>query len=390
MPGTLGRHLFIYFLNLLIYFLMSYILSVGTALPEHVVVQDEAAEFALRHFGGRLAKHSQLMSIFPNTHIQKRHFVRPLDWFATHEHSLKERNDIYVQSAEYLSLQAAQCALDRAGLTSQDVDYVVFVSTTGFATPSIDARLISKLGMRPTTKRTPVWGLGCAGGVAGLARAAEFTCAFPDKIALIVAVETCSITFQFSDFTKKNFVATSLFADGAAAAVVSGESISPPSTLHFPLRFLGSHSNLFPNSENVMGWDVVDTGLSVIFAPEIPARIARDMRPVVADFLQEHSLAACDLNHYVMHPGGARVIEAYREAFGLYNGELKHAEDVLRDCGNMSSPTVLFVLERVMRANAIKPGEYALMGALGPGFSSEMALLTTPGLPKREKVVLAI
>jgi alkylresorcinol/alkylpyrone synthase len=364
---------------------VSYILSVGTALPEHQVSQAEAAEFSLRHFNGRLARHSQLMSIFPNTRIEKRHFVRPLPWFAVEQHSLKERNDIYIASAEALSIEAARIALERANVSPEQVDFVVFVSTTGMATPSIDARLIAKLGMRPTTKRAPVWGLGCAGGVAGLARAAEFVRAFPDKIALLVAVETCSITFQFGDFTKKNFVATSLFADGAAAVVVSGEqsavgrSVTANGSLPTThLAFLGSHSMLFPNSEHVMGWDVVDTGLSVIFAPEIPARIARDMQPVVADFLGEHGVSPLALDHYVLHPGGARVLEAYQEAFGLQNGELKHAVSVLRDCGNMSSPTVLFVLERVLHGGHgrhVRPGELVLMGALGPGFSSELALL---------------
>jgi alkylresorcinol/alkylpyrone synthase len=366
---------------------MSYILSVGTAVPEHEVLQAEAAAFALRHFNGKLARHSQLMGIFANTQIDKRHFARPLSWFSEPDHSFRERNDIYLHTAEALSVQAAEQAIQRAGLVAQDIDYIVFVSTTGLATPSIDAKLIAKLGMKPTTKRAPIWGLGCAGGVAGLARAAEYTQADPNAIALLVCVETCSITFQFHDFTKKNFVATALFADGAAAAVVAGEkrmgngewgmgnAVASFAMLHSPLKFVGSHSHLFPDSENVMGWDVVDTGLSVIFAPEIPARIARDMQPVVADFMSQHCIAPGDLAHFVMHPGGARVIEAYGEAFGLQNGELRHTAGVLRAFGNMSSPTVLFVLERAMREGRIKPDDWVLMGALGPGFSSELALL---------------
>jgi alkylresorcinol/alkylpyrone synthase len=366
---------------------MSYILSVGTALPEHEVTQEEAAAFSLRHFSGRLAKHGQLMSIFPNTRIERRHFVRPLAWFSSDAHTLKERNDIYVVSAEALSTEAAGIALDRAGVEPDEIDFVVMVSTTGMATPSLDARLIGRLGMRANTKRVPVWGLGCAGGVAGLARAAEFVRAYPDRTALLVAVETCSITFQFGDFSKKNFVATSLFADGAAAAVVAGERAALARAAGAssnggradgpaaPLEVLGSHSMLFPNSAHVMGWDVVDTGLSVVFAPEIPARIARDMQPVVAELLDEHGIAPRELAHYVLHPGGARVLDAYQEAFGLGDEDLRTASDVLRDCGNMSSPTVLFVLERAMYRQAIRPGEYVLMGALGPGFSSELALL---------------
>ncbi len=356
---------------------MSYVLAVGTALPPYEVSQDEAATFALRHFEGRLDRHSQLMSIFTNARIAKRHFVAPLEWFSVPHHSLKERNDLYICSAEALGLAAARQALDNANISPHEVDFIVFVSTTGLATPSMDARLIAKLGMRATTKRLPVWGLGCAGGVAGLARAAEFVYAFPDKLALLVSVETCSITFQFHDFSKKNFVATAIFADGAAAAIVGGaewvrRNGSAGGTM---LQYVASHSHIFPNSEHVMGWDVVDTGLSVVFAPEIPARIARDMRPVVGDFLDECRLGLGDLSHYVLHPGGARVIEAYREAFELSEIALQSSSEVLRECGNMSSPTVLFVLQRALQANSIEPGQYALVGALGPGFSSELVLL---------------
>lgn len=323
----------------------------------------------MRHFGERLAKHRQLLSIFPNTRIAKRHFVVPLSWFETPQHSLKERNDLYVRTAEALSLAAAREALARAQVMPEEVDFVVFVSTTGLATPSLDARLIECLGMRRTTRRVPVWGLGCAGGVAGLARAAEFTAAYSGSTALVVAVETSSLTFQFHDYSKKNFVASALFADGAAAAVIS----SNPAR-RGRLRYIGSHSMLFPNSAHVMGWDVVDTGFSVVFAPEIPARIARDLKPVVSACLAEHRQPSDAVRYYALHPGGARVLEAYAEALDLTDEDLRAARDVLREHGNMSSPTVLFVLERLLREPALEPGALMLMGALGPGFSAELAL----------------
>jgi len=352
---------------------VSYILSVGTSLPEHLVTQQQAAQFALSHFNGRLAHHTQLMAIFENARIAKRHFVVPLAWFSIPHHSLKQRNDRYIASAEALGCAAAQQAFHRAAVSPGDVDFVIFVSTTGLATPSIDARLITKLGMRQTVKRLPIWGLGCAGGVAGLARAAEFVRACPDALALLVAVETCSITFQFHDYSKKNLVAAAIFADGAAAVLVGGERWAQRCA-HVPIRCVSAYSHLFPNSEHVMGWDVLDTGLSVVFAPEIPARIARDMRPIVTSFLAAHRLSLADVTHYVLHPGGARVIEAYAEAFGIDDNALCHTSDVLQACGNMSSPTALFVLERVMQSE-VQPGQYMLMGALGPGFSAELALL---------------
>lgn len=364
---------------------MSHILSVGTALPQFVVSQRDVAEFSRQHFGGKLAHHDQLMGVFTNARIEARHFVAPLSWFAEPHHGIKERNDLHVSSAHALSCAAASQALERAGLSPADVDYVVLVCTTGMATPSLDALLIDGLGMGRHTKRAPVWGLGCAGGVAGLARAAEFTQAYPDRVALLVAVETCSTTFQFGDYSKKNFVATSLFADGAAAAVVAGEARvagitarrtaegqRPPT-----LRFIGSYSTLFSDSRHVMGWDVVDTGLSVIFAPEIPARVARDMRPEIEQLMAQHALTPANARHFVLHPGGARVLDAYVEGIGLQDDDLKYSWQVLRDCGNMSSPTVLFVLERLLAdpGHAMKSGDYVIMGALGPGFSSELALL---------------
>jgi alkylresorcinol/alkylpyrone synthase len=356
-------------------------------VPQYRVAQQEVAEFSRRHFGGRLAHHSNLMSVFTNAQIETRYFVSPLQWFAESHHSLKERNDLHIATAHAMSCAAARQALERAALSPRDVDYVVFVSTTGMATPSLDALLIDALDMGRHTRRTPVWGLGCAGGVAGLARAAEFTCAYPDKVALLVTVETCSTTFQFTDFSKKNFVATALFADGAAAAVIAGRDRlpSPTATCHLQtcplppchLQFVGSYSTLFPNSRHVMGWDVIDTGLSVVFAPEIPARVARDMRAEIEQLMAQHGLTLRDARHFALHPGGARVLDAYMEGIGLQPEDLTHSWVVLRDYGNMSSPTVLFVLERLLadEARRINPGEYVIMGALGPGFSSELALL---------------
>ena len=320
------------------------------------------------------------MSIFTNAQIDTRYFVAPLTWFGESHHSFKERNDLHISSALAMSCAAARQAIERAGITATDVDYVVVVSSTGMATPSLDAMVIEALGMGRHTKRTPIWGLGCAGGVAGLSRAAEFTMAYPDKVALLVTVETCSVTFQFSDFSKKNFVATSLFADGAAAVIIAGEQRMqrlPPHPNRHQLEFIGSYSTLFANSGQVMGWDVLDTGLSVIFAPEIPARVARDMRSEVNQLLAQHALAPGDARHYVLHPGGARVLEAYMEGIGLQQDDLKYSWQILRQFGNMSSPTVLYVLERMLSdpAHMMQTGEYVIMGALGPGFSSELALL---------------
>ena len=358
---------------------MSYIVSVGTALPPHLLRQTEVAEFARNHFEGKLRRTEQLMQIFHNTQIDTRHLAVPLAWFNQPNHTWKERNDLYIEQAEAMSLAAAQQALDRAGLAPQDVDFILYVSTSGLVTPSMDARLITKLGLKPDTKRLPIWGLGCAGGVSGLSRALDWCKAYPDKIALLVAAETSSLTYQADDYSMKNFIVCSLFADGAAAVLVAGEecrmSGDARHSTFAPLQFLSSQSTLFPNSEHVMGWDVGDMGMEVILAPEIPARIARDLKPVVEQLLQPHGLCACDVKHYIMHPGGARVLDAFDQTFELQHDEMRFSRSVLRQYGNMSAPTALFVLEQILAGNVIQSGEHALIGAMGPGFSSELILM---------------
>ena len=357
----------------------SHILSVGTALPPYTLAQAEVAQFARKHFEGKLRRAEQLMQIFENTQIDVRHLVVPLTWFDQPNHTWKERNDLYIAQAEAMSLAAAQQALDRAGLASQAVDMILYVSTSGLVTPSMDARLITKLGMKPTTKRLPIWGLGCAGGVSGLSRALDWCKAYPDQTALLVVAETSSLTYQADDYSMKNFISCSLFADGAAAVVVTGDechsSLVTRHSLAVPLKFLSSQSTLFPNSEHVMGWNVGDMGMEVILAPEIPARIARDLKPVVEQLLQPQGLCACDVKHYIMHPGGARVLDAFDAAFELQHDEMRFSREVLRQHGNMSAPTALFVLERILHSGSIQPGDHALIGAMGPGFSSELILV---------------
>lgn len=370
---------------------MSLIISAGTAHPPHTVSQSAVAAFARRHFDGKLRRTEQLMQIFGNTQIDTRHFAVPLSWFDEPNHTWKVRNDRYIEVAEAMSLTCAQQALDRAGLSPQDVDYILYVSTSGLVTPSMDARLITRLGMRPDTKRMPIWGLGCAGGVSGLARALEITQAYPEAVALLVVAETSSLTFQADDYAMKNFISCSLFADGAAAVVVAGDAVGRQTTmdggrqtagnmLRLPssvsrLRFIAAQSTLFPDSGHVMGWNVGDYGMEVILAPEIPARIARDLRPVAEALLRPQGLDSRDVKHFVMHPGGARVLDAFEQAFDLRHDELCFSRQVLRTSGNMSAPTALFVLEQALESGTIQPGDYALVGALGPGFSSELILL---------------
>ncbi|MEO7912507.1 MAG: 3-oxoacyl-[acyl-carrier-protein] synthase III C-terminal domain-containing protein, partial [Roseiflexaceae bacterium] len=264
--------------------------------------------------------------------------------------------------------------------------------TTGMAAPSPDAMLINRLGMGRHTRRTPIWGLGCAGGVAGLARAYEYTRAFPDQRVLLLSAELCSVTFQWNDHSKRNLIAASLFADGAAAVLVEGDGVadgqgdkatrrqggsdlSVPLSPCLPVSVLGTQSTLWPDTLDIMGWDMIDTGMQVVFSSRIPHIVQTLMRENVAEFLAPFGLGLDDIDHWILHPGGAKVIDAYQTALAIDPERLSHTRTVLRNCGNMSSTTVFFVLDSFLKAGQPGPGEYGVLAVLGPGFSCELALI---------------
>jgi alkylresorcinol/alkylpyrone synthase len=348
---------------------MSHIRSAASAVPPHRIDQRAAQQFCRALFHEAYPDIDRLLPIFSNSLVQNRYFGVPEEWFETN-HSFAEKNRLYIETALELGQAAISACLQRADLGPQDIDHLIFVSTTGMATPSIDARLINILKLRPDVRRTPIWGLGCAGGVAGLSRAFEYTQGFPRERALVLAVELCGLTFQRNDLSKSNLVATSLFGDGAAAVLVSGSETGDPGP-----KILRSRSTFWFDTLDIMGWDINDHGLKVLFARDIPTIVRTLLLPVLVEFLTALGLRLRDLDHIVAHPGGAKVIEAYEQTLGLADGKMDRTRDVLRRYGNMSSPTVLFVLEDFMRAQAIERGDYGLVTALGPAFSSEMILI---------------
>ena len=340
------------------------ILSATTAVPPHRVEQGEVKEFARRLFAGKFRDLDRLLPIFDNGQIASRHFCQPQEWFGR-EWSFPERNALYAEHALELSEKAARRCLDRAGVEPEEVGALFFVSTTGISTPSLDVKLLFELGLSPNLKRVPVWGLGCAGGAAGVARAADYARAYPDEYVLVVAVELCGLTFQVGDLSKSNLVAASLFADGAAAVLLGPEE-GP--------EILGSHSTTWPGTEDVMGWDLIERGLKVRFARSVPQIVRTRTRATVEEACERHGIVLEDLRHLVVHPGGAKVIEAYEEALGLDPGTLILPREILRGYGNMSSASVLFVLERFLEGYPANSGEYGSISALGPGFSAEHVL----------------
>lgn len=353
---------------------MPKLVSLATAVPAHVVRQGELRALIALLFQGSEAGSARMLQVFEHAGIEQRHLCMPVEWYGA-ERTFAEQTAAYVEHAEALGVAAAEGALARAGLAARDLDHVLFVSSTGLSTPSLDARISLALGCRPDCKRTPIWGLGCAGGAAGLARARDLALADPRARVALVAVELCSLTFRREDRDKRNLVAASLFADGAAAVIVQGAQATPLTTPPFrALELLDSESTLWPDTLGVMGWQVSSRGLHVVFSRDIPSIVREHVRPGIDAFLARHDLVLDQVPHLVSHPGGAKVLAAYAEALGRPTRSFAHAYDVLRTHGNMSSPTCLFVLERLLAAGGVDAGQYALVSALGPGFSAEYVL----------------
>ena len=337
------------------------ILSVATALPRYRVGQEEAKTFARGMFSRRDGDFERLLPIFDNVNIDNRYFCVPVEWFER-DHTFAEKNALYVEHALDLCEKAARRALDRVGAGPEDVGAIFFVSTTGISTPSLDSKLLFRLGLSEHTRRLPIWGLGCSAGAAGLARAAEHARLYPEKLVLLVAVELSGLTFQRGDRSRSNLISTSLFADGAAA-VLLGNTTGP--------EILGSFSTTWPNTEDVMGWDLIDTGLKVQLSKSVPAIVRERFRGNLEDACASLGLDFEQLEHFVLHPGGSKVLDAFEEVLGLEVGGLATSRDVLRDCGNMSSVTVLFILERYLEAGEFARGDLGVLSAMGPGFSAE-------------------
>jgi alkylresorcinol/alkylpyrone synthase len=335
------------------------LLSVATAVPETVITQSEAKNLARSLFGRRESAFERLAPVFDNAGIEKRHIVRPPAWYSG-DHGWKARNDVYLEAAEALYMEAARAALERAGVAADEVDAVVTVSTTGIATPSLEARVAGRMGFRADVERVPLFGLGCAGGVSGLATASRLAGGREGKVVLFVAVELCSTSIRLDKLSKANIVATALFGDGAAAAVLrAGEGGF--------YSVAGGAEWLWPDTLGIMGWDVEDPGLGVIFDRAIPPFVEENMATALARILESTGQDRDGIDRFTCHPGGAKVIAALETSLALDEGALDHERAVLRDFGNMSAPTVLFVLERLLAAGA--PDRTVLL-ALGPGFTT--------------------
>lgn len=340
------------------------LLALATALPPHRVTQAETLATARAVFAPRMRDFDRLAPVFPNTGIETRHTCLPLEWYLE-PRGWPERMAAFQDKALDLLEAAAAAALERARLRPADVDAIVCACTTGISTPSLEALLLERMGFRPDTVRLPVFGLGCAGGVLGLARAAMTARAMPGKTVLFLVVELCTLAFRPGEATPTNVVASALFADGAAAAVLRLDEGDGP-------RLLASAEHTWPGTRGVMGWRVEDDGLGVIFRQDIPDIVRTRFRGVTDAFLTREGLALADIAGLVCHPGGTKVLLALEEALAPLGEGLSDAWAVLRDCGNMSAVSVMFVLERRLDAGA---KGLQLLTALGPGFTAALMLV---------------
>ena len=348
------------------------ILSVATATPPHRIPQPVAKDFARAMFSDVYRDIDRLLPIFDHSGVEHRNFCVPAEWFYE-DHSFSEKNDLYVESALDLSEKAARRALDKAGAGPSDVAAVFFVSTTGLAIPSIDSFLLRRLGLSEHTRRVPVVGLGCAAGASGLGLAAHYAGACPPgELVLLVAVELCGLTFQKGDRSKANLVSTALFADGAAAVLIGREADGEPTEgpTEGP-ELLGSYTTTWPGTEDIMGFDVGEHGLKVLLSRSVPTVVYERMPENLRLALDSVGLTLEDIRHPIIHPGGAKVLDAFEEVLGLEPGGLDISREVLREHGNMSSVTVLFILERFLAGDNTTAGEHGVLSAMGPGFSAE-------------------
>jgi alkylresorcinol/alkylpyrone synthase len=359
---------------------MPKIISVAEAIPPFQITQNETMEFARELFSDSFKDIERLLTAFQNGQIEKRHFVKGLDWFKDHHH-FQEKNDIYIEKAVELGKEAIENCLQHNQYLTQpipysEIDAIFTISSTGIATPSIEARIMNYLPFSSNTKRIPIWGLGCAGGASGLSRAYEYCLAFPKAKVIVLTIELCSLTFQKNDLSKSNLIGTSLFADGVACALVVGDEV-PISDLSKKLTsptIMSTQSTTMKDSLDVMGWEIKNEGLFVVFSKSIPTLIENWLKPNVENFLAKHQFTTKDISHFIAHPGGIKVLDAYIKALGMPESMISHSLQVLKEFGNMSSSTVFYVLDRFMQ-DEIPIGEKGIIAALGPGFSSEMILV---------------
>ncbi len=350
------------------------ILAAESALPPHYYPQDVLIEAFRKHWGKRLERFDILERLHAATQVGGRYLSLPLTSYPFKNWG--EANDVWIETSLTLGQQAICRAITQAGtgaggIDPKDIGAFIFVSITGVASPSIEGRLINRMNLNRRMKRIPIFGLGCVAGAAGIARAADYVRAFPNEACLLLSVELCSLTVQQEDFSAANLISTGLFGDGAAAVLVGGSAFSGTAGP----AIIATRSTFYPDTERVMGWDISEKGFQIVLSRDVPEVIRQNLGRDVDEFLGDNGLSRADIGNWVIHTGGPKVLEATQEALCLPDGALDVSWECLGRTGNLSSASVLFVLEEFLKNRRPEPGTWGILAAMGPGFCSELVLL---------------
>lgn len=345
------------------------IASAATALPRHYYPQKELIEAFRKHWGPKLDRFPVLERLHAAAGVDGRYLSLPVDSYPLP--NFGAANNVWIETSLELGQSAICGALTQSGIDPDQIGAFIFVSITGICSPSIEGRLINKMGLSRRMKRLPIFGLGCVAGAAGIARAADYVKAYPDQAALLLSVELCSLTIQQEDLSVANLISSGLFGDGAAAVIVAGaelKNIAGP-------EIIATRSTFYPETEYVMGWDISDKGFRIVLSRDVPDVVLANLGRDAEEFLREHDLSRADIGNWVIHTGGPKVLQATEAALDLSPDALAVSWECLRKTGNLSSASVLFVLEEVMRNRRPEPNTWGILAAMGPGFCSELVLL---------------
>jgi alkylresorcinol/alkylpyrone synthase len=350
------------------------IISAASAFPAHYYSQEFLYSALSEYWKDQLPNPEMLKRLHTRACVDGRYLARPIQDYYRMK-TFGEFNDAWMEAAEQLGSLALCRAITQAGISHTGIGALFFASVTGVSSPSIDVRLISNLKLSPGTKRIPIFGLGCVAGAAGIARAADYVKAYPGQVAALVSVELCSLTLQREDLTVANLISSGLFGDGAAAVLVAGEDFEQPGPEIPGPEIIDTRSTLYPDTEYVMGWKVSEKGFELVLSPDVPKVIREQLGHDVDSFLDQHDLSRSDIGAWILHTGGPRVLEATQEALGIDQAALETSWECLRTTGNLSSASVLCVLEQFMTKKRPAPGTWSILAAMGPGFCSELVLL---------------
>ncbi len=345
------------------------IASVGSAFPEHYYKQEVLTEALKQDWAGRLPNTGILDRLDESMQVEGRYLVEPVEYYLN-MNSWGDANNTWIKHALDLGEKALCKAVHGAGIKARDLSAIFVTSVTGIAAPSLDARLVNRIGLSPNIKRIPIFGLGCVAGAAGISRAADYVRGYPDQAAALLSVELCSLTLQRDDLSMAHLISALLFGDGAAATIVFGDNRKTDGP-----EILATKSILYPHTERVMGWDISEKGFKIVLSPEVPATVTKHLGKDVDAFLAEQGHKRSDIDSWIMHTGGPKVLESTAEALGITANDLSASWACLRKVGNLSSTSVLLVLEEFMKERRPAPGKLSILAAMGPGFCSELLLL---------------